>query len=52
VCRFLGFCDEQENISFQDARKYASVFDAALSSDHIAALAALFGREVPHVVQA
>jgi hypothetical protein len=48
----LGFCDEQENISFQDARKYASVFDAALSSDHIAALAALFGREVPHVVQA
>jgi hypothetical protein len=52
VCRFLGFCDEQENISFQDARKYASLFDAALSSDHIAALAALFGWEVPQVVQA
>jgi hypothetical protein len=48
VCRFLGFCDEQENISFQDA----SLFDAALSSDHIAALAALFGWEVPQVVQA
>jgi hypothetical protein len=52
VCRFLGFCDEQENISFQDARKYASLFDAALSNDHIAALAALFGWEVPQVVQA
>jgi hypothetical protein len=52
VCRLLGFCDEQENISFQDARKYASLFDAALSGDHIAALAALFGWEVPHVVQA
>jgi hypothetical protein len=52
VCRLLGFCDDQENISFQDARKYARLFDAALSSDHVAALAALFGWEVPPGVQA
>jgi hypothetical protein len=41
------FCDEHENISFQDARKYTKLFDSALSKEHIAALVALFGWEVP-----
>jgi hypothetical protein len=47
VCRHLGFCDEQEIISFTDARKYAKLFDSPLSMEHITALAALFEREVP-----
>jgi hypothetical protein len=43
VCKHLGFCDNDENISFKDASIYAKLFDSGLSSDHIAALAALFG---------
>jgi hypothetical protein len=44
-----GFCDNDENISFKDASNYAKLFDSRLSSDHIAALAALFGWDVPQV---
>lgn len=51
VCRHLGFCDEHENISFRDASNYARLFHSTLSRDHVAALAALFGWEVPHVEQ-
>ena len=47
VCKHLGFCDERENISFTDARRYAKLFDSPLSREHITALAALFGWEVP-----
>jgi hypothetical protein len=47
VCRHLGFCDKRENISFTDARRYAKLFDSPLSREHITALAALFGWEVP-----
>ena len=47
VCRQLGFCDDQEHISFEDAQKYVHLFDAALSREHIAAMAALFGWELP-----
>lgn len=46
ICRHLGFCDEQENVSFKDASNYARLFDSALSMEHIAALAALFGWDV------
>jgi hypothetical protein len=42
VCRHLGFCDVNEVIFIQDARKYAKLFDTRLSSVHIDALAALF----------
>jgi hypothetical protein len=49
VCRRLGFCDDNENISLQDASNYAKLFDTRLSSAHIAALATLFGWEVPQV---
>jgi hypothetical protein len=49
VCRHLGFCDDNENISFKDASNYAKLFDTGLSSEHIAALASLFGWEVPQV---
>jgi hypothetical protein len=51
VCRHLGFCDDNENISFKDASNYAKLFDIGLSSAHIAALAALFGWEEPQVGQ-
>lgn len=47
VCRHLGFCDVNEVISLQDARKYVKLFDIGLSSNHIAALAALFGWVFP-----
>jgi hypothetical protein len=47
VCRQLGFCDDQEHISFEDAQKYVHLFDAALIREHIAAMAALFGWELP-----
>jgi hypothetical protein len=49
VCRHLGFCDEKEHISFTftDARRYAKLFESPLSREHITALAALFGWEVP-----
>jgi hypothetical protein len=47
VCRHLGFCDETENISLDDACNYAKLFYSGLSSAHVAALAALFGWEVP-----
>jgi hypothetical protein len=43
VYRHLGFCDDNEVISVQDAGKYAKLFVSGLSSVHIAALAALFG---------
>jgi hypothetical protein len=49
VCRHLGFCDDMENISLEDACTYAKLFDSGLSSAHVAALAALFGWEVPQV---
>jgi hypothetical protein len=49
VCRHLGFCDDMENISLEDACNYAKLFDSGLSSAHVAALAALFGWEVPQV---
>jgi hypothetical protein len=49
VCRHLGFCDDMENISLEDASNYAKLFDSALSSVHVAVLAALFGWEVPQV---
>jgi hypothetical protein len=52
VSRHLGFCDKHENISFQDASKDAKLFDSALSRDHITALAALLGREVPEATHA
>ena len=38
-----------ENISLEDACNYAKLFDSGLSSAHVAALAALFGWEVPQV---
>jgi hypothetical protein len=47
VCRHLGFCDVNEVISIQDARKYAKLFVSGLSSVHIAALAALFDWVLP-----
>lgn len=47
ICRQLGFCDDQEHISFEDAQKYVHLFDAALSREHVAAMAALFGWELP-----
>jgi hypothetical protein len=47
VCRHLGFCDDNEVISVQDAGKYAKLFVSGLSSVHIAALATLFGWTVP-----
>ena len=47
VCRQLGFCDENENISLVDANGYAKLFENELSSSHIAAVAALFGWQVP-----
>lgn len=47
VCKLLGFCDDRENISFTDARRYAKLFDSPLSREHITALVALFGWEVP-----
>jgi hypothetical protein len=47
VCRHLGFCDDNEVIFVQDARKYAKLFVSGLCSIHIAALAALFGWTVP-----
>jgi hypothetical protein len=47
VCRQLGFCDDNEVISVQDAGNYAKLFVSGLSSVHIAALAALFGWTVP-----
>jgi hypothetical protein len=47
VCRQLGFCDENENISLEDANGYAKLFENELSSSHIAAVAALFGWQVP-----
>jgi hypothetical protein len=43
VCRHLGFCDENEVVFLKDASNYAKLFDTGLSSDHIAALVALFG---------
>jgi hypothetical protein len=43
VCRYLGFCDDMENISLEDACNYAKLFDSGLLSAHVAALAALFG---------
>jgi hypothetical protein len=49
VCRRLGFCDDMENISLEDANNYAKLFDSGLSSAHIAALVALFGWKVPQV---
>jgi hypothetical protein len=45
VCRHLGFCDDIENISLQDASNYAKLIDTGLSSAHIAALAALWGND-------
>lgn len=51
VCRHLGFCDENEVVSFKDASNYAKLFDTGLSSDHIAALVALFGWVLPQVGQ-
>ena len=51
VCKHLGFCDDNENISFRDASNYAKLFDSALSKDHIIALAALFGWDVPDSCQ-
>jgi hypothetical protein len=47
VCKHLGFYDERENISFTDARRYAKLFESPLSRQHIFALAAPFGWEVP-----
>jgi hypothetical protein len=43
----LGFCDENENISLEDANGYAKLIENGLSSNHIAAVAALFGWQVP-----
>jgi hypothetical protein len=51
VCRQLGFCDALENISLEDANGYARLFENGLSSSHIAAVAALFGWQVPLVGQ-
>jgi hypothetical protein len=51
VCKHLGFCDERENISFTDARRYAKLFESPLSREHITALAVLFGWEVPPLGQ-
>jgi hypothetical protein len=47
----LGFCDEMENISLDDANGYARLFKNGLSDSHVAAVAALFGWQVPLVGQ-
>jgi hypothetical protein len=46
VCRQLGFCDEMENISLEDANGYARLFKNGLFGSHVAAL---FGWQVPLV---
>lgn len=51
VCKQLGLCDEQERISSEDAKKYAKLFDTPLSRVHVAAMAELFGWDVPEVGQ-
>jgi hypothetical protein len=51
VYRQLGFCDEMENISLEDTNNYARLFKNGLSGSHVAAVAALFGWQVPLVGQ-
>lgn len=47
VCRRLGFTDNQQGISEETMDKYKKFFNNPLSRNHVCALAALFGKEVP-----
>ncbi|KAG2562776.1 hypothetical protein PVAP13_8KG201200 [Panicum virgatum] len=47
VCRKLGLADEDGRISDEALARYSKFYNHLLSSDHLAAVSALFGWEVP-----
>jgi hypothetical protein len=47
VCRKLGLADEDGKISDEALNRYANFYDHLLGRDHVAALSALFGWEIP-----
>lgn len=51
ICRQLGFTDANNNVTSASTEKYASFFDKPLSREHVTALAALLGKEVPENTQ-
>jgi len=47
VCRKLGLTDEEGRISDEALDRYTKFYNHLLGQDHLAALSALFGWEVP-----
>jgi hypothetical protein len=52
VCRKLGLADEEGKISDDTLNRYAKFYNHLLGRDHVAALSALFGWDVPPEGQA
>ena len=52
VCRKLGLADEDGKISDETLNQYAKFYNHLLGRDHVAALSALFGWDVPEDRQA
>ena len=52
VCRKLGLADEDGKISDETLNRYAKFYNHLLDRDHVAALSALFGWDVPEDRQA
>jgi hypothetical protein len=51
VCRRLGFLEGQQSLTESAQKKYAEFFDKPISREHVVALAALLGKEVPQDTQ-
>ena len=47
MCRKLGLTDEEGRISDEALDRYTKSYNHLLGQDHLAALSALFGWEVP-----
>ena len=52
VCRKLGLADEDGKITEDTLNRYAKFYNHLLGRDHVAALSALFGWDVPEDGQA
>lgn len=52
LCRHLGFAEGNAQVSHSALEKYQRFFEKPLNREHIKALAALLGKEVPEELEA